>query len=125
MEFITTWQLSYGFQEAPFDLMGFSQGAVMVYLLALLKPDRIRKMAALSGFIPRGQAIKPSGKSLAGKPVFVAHGRQDELIPVSMAQRSVAQLKEWGARVTYCESDAGHKVSKECLQSLEKFFEEK
>jgi phospholipase/carboxylesterase len=124
-EFLETWRRSNGFENEPFDLMGFSQGAAMVYLLSLLQPERIRKMAALSGFIPRGLETDGSGKGLVGKQIFVAHGRQDELVPVEMAQKSVAMLKEWGARVTYCESDAGHKVSRECLHSLEKFFEEK
>ncbi len=125
LEFVDTWGLSNGYENEQYDLIGFSQGAAMVYLLSLLHPERIRKVAALSGFIPRGQEIDDSGKSLAGKKIFVAHGRQDELVPVEMARKSVTLLKEWGARVTYCESDAGHKISRECLQSMEKFFGEK
>jgi phospholipase/carboxylesterase len=124
LEILDTWQQSNGFGNEPFDLMGFSQGAALAYLLALLHPERVRKMATLSGFIPPGLQTAGSGKGLAGKQIFVAHGRKDELVPVKLAQESVALLTEWGAKVTYCESDAGHKVSRECLQSLEMFFAE-
>jgi len=44
------------------------------------------------------------------------------MIPVEQSRQAVAQLKQAGALVTYCESDAGHKVSKECLKAMELFF---
>ena len=39
-------------QVRRFDLLGFSQGAVMAYALAILQPERIRHVAAIAGFIP-------------------------------------------------------------------------
>ncbi len=60
----------------------------------------------------------------SGKPIFISHGRQDELIPVEQARRAATLLREAGAQVTYCESDAGHKVSKECLKEMEIFLGE-
>jgi predicted esterase len=44
------------------------------------------------------------------------------MIPVEQSRQAWNQLEKAGALVTYCESDTGHKVSKECLKALELFF---
>jgi phospholipase/carboxylesterase len=59
---------------------------------------------------------------LAGKPFFVAHGTQDNMVPVERARASIELLERAGAQVTFCESEVGHKVSADCLRGLEAFF---
>ena len=122
LAFLDDWAASAKVEANQFDLMGFSQGAAMSYTLALLYPQRIRLLAALSGFIPEGGEALLARHRLTGKPVFVSHGRQDDLIPIDQARKAVTQLEKAAALVTYCESDAGHKVSKECLTGMEMFF---
>ena len=122
LAFVDDLAASIGAEGNQFDLMGFSQGAAMSYTLALLYPQRIRQLAALSGFIPEGGLALLNSNRLSGKPVFVSHGRQDDLIPVEQSRMAVAQLKLAGALVTYCESDTGHKVGKDCLKEMEMFF---
>lgn len=123
ISFVDDWSTSAGIDAGQFDLMGFSQGAAMAYGLALLFPERIRRLVALSGFLPE-YAEARLAQRLSGKLIFVTHGRNDELIPVEQARRAVALLKAVRARVTYCESDAGHKVSKECIKELNIFLGE-
>jgi phospholipase/carboxylesterase len=120
--FVDDWSGSLGLDAHQFDLIGFSQGAALSYMITFLQPNRIRALAALSGFLPNGTDTLLTPQHLTGKPVFVAHGRQDEMISVEMARQSANVLKKSGALVTYCESDGGHKVSKECLGAMEKFF---
>jgi phospholipase/carboxylesterase len=119
---VDDWSASIGLDGSQFELMGFSQGAALAYTLAVLHPSRIRRLAALSGFIPTGGPALLAGQALSEKPVFISHGRQDDMIPVEQSRQAAAQLQQAGAQVTYCESDAGHKVSKECLKQMEKFF---
>ena len=59
---------------------------------------------------------------LAGKHFFVAHGTQDNLVPVERARESIELLEQAGAQVTFCEAEVGHKVSADCLRGLESFF---
>ena len=120
--FLDGWSDSVGLDARQFDLAGFSQGAAMAYTLALLDPQRVRAIAALSGFLPSGSEIYLERGALAGKRFFVAHGRRDERIPVERARSDVAALEASGARVTYCESDTGHKVGNQCLLGIGKFF---
>jgi phospholipase/carboxylesterase len=115
---------SAGIEVSQFDLMGFSQGAAMGYTLTLLHPERIQRLVALSGFIPdNGEELLNPGQFF-GKRIFISHGRKDDMIPVEQARHALTSLKRVGALVTYCESDGGHKVSKECLRAMEGFFQD-
>jgi phospholipase/carboxylesterase len=105
-----------------FDVMGFSQGAALSNVLTCLYPHRIRKAGILAGFMPSGMEEIVAQKPLVGKPIFVAHGTQDNMVPIDRARASMTLLEQAGAHVTYCEAEVGHKVSADCLRGLEYFF---
>ncbi|MBI5963017.1 MAG: hypothetical protein HY863_06045 [Chloroflexi bacterium] len=107
-----------------FDLAGFSQGAAMVNLVGMLHPHRIRKMGVLAGFVPSGLDEVIARRPLAGKSVFVAHGTQDEMVPIDRARNSIELLEQAGAQVTYCEDEVGHKVSATCMRALENYLQD-
>jgi len=107
-----------------FDVMGFSQGAALSNVIACLHPERVRKAAILAGFMPSGMEEIVAKKPLTGKPVFVTHGTQDNLVPIDRARASMSLLEQAGAHVTYCEAEVGHKVSADCLRALEFFFKD-
>lgn len=107
---------------AQFDVIGFSQGAAMTNVLGLLYPERVRKMGVLAGFVPSGLDDYIARRALAGKHIFVAHGTQDEMVPIDRARASIQLLEEAGATITYCEAEVGHKVSADCLRALEEYL---
>lgn len=111
-----------GLSNQQFDWMGFSQGCALGYVLSALAPARIRRAAALSGFMPAGVEPAMPEDALAGSHFFVAHGSLDEIIPIESARQSAAALQAKGAKVTYCESPVGHKLSSGCFQGLEEFL---
>jgi phospholipase/carboxylesterase len=105
------------------DIVGFSQGAALGFSLALLHPERVRAVAALAGFMPQGADEIAAGRPLAGKSVFLAHGSQDEIVPVDRARQAIEILQAAGAQVSYCEDAVGHKLSATCFRSLADFFQ--
>ncbi len=109
---------------ADLRLVGFSQGAALSLAAALLHPDWMRSLACLSGFMPEGVSPLLAARPLEGKPVFVAHGSQDETVPVAKARAAVGMLEKAGAQVNYCEDDVGHKLSLTCFKSLQTFFKQ-
>jgi phospholipase/carboxylesterase len=110
-------------QEMPIHLMGFSQGAAMCYTILAQRPGQIAKTAGLSGFLPKAsEDFLPSGH-LMGKEIFIAHGSNDETIPLIRAQDTVRVLKQAGAKVSYCEENVGHKLGSACFNGLIEFFE--
>lgn len=103
-----------------FHLVGFSQGAAMASVLTLLYPARVRSLAMLAGFLPHdAEAYRPA---LSGLPVFVAHGRTDEMVPLEEGHRTSAFFRALGAQVTFCESDGGHRLEAQCARALAAFF---
>ena len=104
-------------------LVGFSQGAALAYTMTMMNPERVASLAGLSGFLPDGASAWLQDSRLQGLPVFIAHGTQDDRVPVERARISVAQLEQAGAKVTYCEDDVGHKLSARCFHGLEAFYE--
>ena len=121
---IDEYSASVKLDALQFDLMGFSQGAAMVNLMGMLYPHRVRKMGVLAGFVPSGLEELVSQRPLAGKNIFVAHGTQDQMIPIDRARASIDLLEQAGAQVTYCEDEVGHKLSVDCLRALENYLKD-
>lgn len=104
------------------NLVGFSQGAALAYTFGLLHAEKVHALAGLSGFLPEDAPDYILGQPLRDKRVFVAHGTQDDTVPIKRARWSVQTLKQAGAQVVYCEDDVGHKLSAACFNGLESFF---
>ena len=120
LAFLDIWISATAFETKRLDVVGFSQGAAMAYCMALLFPGRVDKIVALAGFLPSGSETRLG--ALDGKQVFIAHGREDDLVPIERARQAQSLLKDAGIPVTYCESDGGHKVNSSCLKRMESFF---
>jgi phospholipase/carboxylesterase len=108
--------------QAAIDVMGFSQGAALAYTMLLKYPERIGKLAGLSGFLPQGLEDEIASRTLEGKRIFVSHGTRDDLVSLEQARSAVALLKSAGADVIYCEEDVGHKLSAGCFRAMDDYF---
>jgi phospholipase/carboxylesterase len=106
-------------------VLGFSQGGVMAYSLALSNPERFAGLAVLSSWLPRELipelSIKTEVQSL---PTIVQHGSQDQMIEVQRAQDSVEQLRALRVPLTYREYDMGHEITPRGLTELSAWLDE-
>jgi len=119
---VDQWVRKNGLNVTQYDVMGFSQGAVMAYALSFLFPQRINKVAALAGFVPQIWQSTMKRLSLSGRSYFIANGTGDEVIPIQKAHQTIEWVKEKGAQVTYCEGHTGHKLSAGCFKGLGDYF---
>lgn len=103
-------------------LVGFSQGAALSYCLALSDPGRLKTLAGLSGFLPRGAERLATDRAMGGKTVFMAHGTQDDMAPFARAQHARQVFEEAGAQVIFCTDDVGHKLSSGCFRGLQEYY---
>ena len=113
--------IDMGNQDVSF--LGFSQGAALGFSYAVLNPGIFQTAAGLSGFVPSDFPAREGLKPLGGVRIFVAHGTNDELVPVNQAREMVEALQNAGGEVTYCEDDVGHKLSAACFRGLENFYQ--
>jgi phospholipase/carboxylesterase len=122
LEGIDRWSSEQQIDASCLDVMGFSQGAVMAYALGLLHPERVRLTGALAGYLPARWMAEAPLERVKNKRYYIAHGTQDDTIPVELGREASSQLEAAGARVAYCEAPVGHKLSANCLNGLEEFF---
>ncbi len=117
-QFVSRLPEVYPVDPSRIVLMGFSQGAAMVYALTLSEPALIAGVAALAGFLPdhARQWIAPG--RLAGKPVFIAHGAKDTAVPIEDAVSARDAMITCGADVTYAEYPTGHKMNAQGMRDL-------
>lgn len=119
---VAAWQAESDLSIERYDLMGFSQGAVLAYALSILHPKKIRKVAALAGFIPQSWQEKLSPGLLKDKEFYISHGKRDQIVPLSQGRKAAHLLQESGAEVLFCEANSGHKLSVNCFKGLGTFF---
>ena len=116
----------YPIAPARTALLGFSQGGVMAYALALRKPKRFAAVAALSTWLVADLVTRPGETpALDGLPVLVQHGSADPLIAVDRGRTAVPLLRDWNAEVVYREYDMGHEISAASLRDLDEFLRAK
>jgi phospholipase/carboxylesterase len=95
---------------------GFSMGTVMSYATGLgAGRPRPAGIMAFSGFIPTVDDWSPDLHSRVGMPVFIAHGRADQVIEIDFAHMARAELDAAGLEVEYLEGDGGHQIDPAAL----------
>lgn len=97
--------------------IGFSQGAALAFCCAAAGLPSLG-VASLAGTIP---ADLP--RLATGVPVFWAHGRRDDKVPIESARLAARALETAGTRLEFCEGDGGHKVGAECLRALRRWVD--
>lgn len=103
-------------------LMGFSQGAALAYAYTLQHPQPVRALAALAGYLPVPARAWATPGRLVGKPVFITHGTQDEVLPVEAAQKAREAMVGAGATVEYHEHPTGHKLNAQGMRDLTRWW---
>lgn len=117
---------AYHLDEDRITLLGFSQGTVLGYALALSYPERFRNLVALSGYIDENILIKDyEEKDPSALQVYASHGQLDMVIPPEWAQKAPVFLKKLGVSYTYKEFPVGHGVSPQNFESFLKWLSDK
>ena len=116
----------YPIDTKKLAILGFSQGGVMAYSLALANPDRFAALVTLSSWLPPELVPHLSlGNSAQDLPTLVQHGTQDSMIEVDRARRSVETLRQARIPLTYREYEMGHEIRPRSLSDLSAWLDEK
>jgi phospholipase/carboxylesterase len=99
-------------------LVGFSQGAAISFALALSEPEAVTAVAGLAGFLPKAARDWLAPGRLAGKPIFMAHGQEDDTIPIERARQAAEALRGAGAKVNFHDYPVGHKLNADGMADL-------
>lgn len=110
---------AYQLNKDNVTLLGFSQGTILSYAVALSYPEKIKNVIALSGYINEGTLKEGYQDNDHSKlNIYASHGQVDQVIPVEWAQRAPNFLKNLGIAHTYEEFPVGHGVAPQNFYSF-------
>ena len=104
-------------------LAGFSQGGAIALQAGLRHREKLAGIAALSTYLPLEDSLDREA-SAANKrtPIFMAHGTQDPIIPLQLAEASMRALNQRGYPVEWITYPMPHSVCAEEVEALGAFL---
>ncbi len=108
-----------GIEAKHIVLAGFSQGGVIALHAALGMREPLGGVIALSTYLPLIETLPEQEFAL---PIFMAHGTQDPIVPLSAAQRARAVLTARGHALDWHQYAIGHSVCAEEIDALRRWL---
>ena len=124
--FIDELLVEYPIDASQVSLIGFSQGAILSYAVALSYPEKVQKIVAMSGYLNLeiiADGYQQNNFSLL--KIFASHGTVDQVIPVDWARKTPAIVENLGIKTTYKEYPVGHGVAPQNFYDFKNWLQEK
>ncbi len=117
---------AYHLDKNNITLLGFSQGTILSYAVALSFPEKIKNVIALSGYINENILLENyADKNHKNLKIYASHGMVDQVIPVEWAQKTPELLEKLGIDHVYEEFPVGHGVSPQNFRSFKEWLKDK
>nr|WP_314839581.1 alpha/beta fold hydrolase [uncultured Flavobacterium sp.] len=112
VQFIDELTATYPIDAQNIALIGFSQGAILSYAVALSYPEKVQKIVATSGYF-NAEIIKDGYQknNFDTLKIFASHGTVDQVIPIDWARKTPSVMETLGINTTYKEYPVGHGVA--------------
>jgi phospholipase/carboxylesterase len=102
---------------------GFSQGGVMSYNVGLTSPEMVKGIFILGSRLP--PEIRPfmkSAEELKNLKIFIGHGNEDRVLPLSHAHEALDHLRALGLQPEGHEYAMGHTIGPEMVEDLKRWM---
>ncbi|HUQ86903.1 MAG TPA: alpha/beta fold hydrolase [Vicinamibacterales bacterium] len=109
--------------NAPIILGGFSQGAMTSAEIAFHSDQDLAGLILLSGTTVDEEGWAEHFAGRRDLPIFIAHGRNDAVLPFERMERFQARLKAFGMNVTWLPFDGDHGIPKEVVAGMSAFIQ--
>src|SRR5215831_1310866 len=107
-------------------VLGFSQGGMMAYNLAMRWSEKFAALVGIGTAFPEYLVeLISNHDTIQHLPTMVQHGRADPMLEIARARKSVETLRSLKVPVTFREYDCGHEVSADGVRDLSQFLLEK
>jgi phospholipase/carboxylesterase len=118
-------QLESGIAADKLVLAGFSQGGAIALRCGLARKQALAGVIGLSCYLLDGdrldQWMSPAASSI---PVFMGHGSQDPVVPISLGQASAEALKAAGLDIRWLTWQMAHSVNLDEIRAIDQWLEE-
>lgn len=114
----------YNIDKDNVTLLGFSQGTILSFAVALSYPEKVKNVIGLSGYINEDLLVKGYAENdFSRLKVYSSHGSADMVIPVAWAKRTKPFLERLKIPCMYSEFPVGHGVSPQNFYELKEWLE--
>ena len=105
-------------------LLGFSQGTILAFAVALSYPEKVKNVIGLSGYINK-EILKDDyeNNDFSNLSIYTSHGNVDQVIPVDWARKTEPFLKNLNIDCVYSEFPVGHGVAPQNFYELKNWLE--
>ena len=126
VRFIEELKVKFPIDSSNITLIGFSQGSILSYSIALSYPNIVQRVGALSGYLNLDiNSENYQNNDFSNLKIFASHGTVDQVIPVEWARKTDPILKSLGINCTYKEYPIGHGVSPQNFFDLKDWLQGK
>lgn len=126
VQFIEELKAKFPIDPSNITLIGFSQGSILSYSIALSYPNIVQRVGALSGYLNLDiNNDNYLNNDFSNLKIFASHGTVDQVIPLEWARKTDPILKNLGINCTYKEYPIGHGVSPQNFFDLKDWLYEK
>lgn len=108
-------------EKLPLILGGFSQGAMVSAEIAFQTNQELDALILLSGTTVDEERWAEHFAGRRRLPVFIAHGRRDNVLSFAIMDRFQRRLKTFGMDVTWHPFDGGHEIPLEVINHVNEF----
>ena len=116
-------ELDRGVEGTRIVLAGFSQGGAIALQAGLRHANRLGGIVALSTYLPLEASLAAEASSANRvTPIFMAHGTDDPIIPIQLAEASRATLEACGYDVDWHTWPMPHSVCGPELEAISAFL---
>lgn len=123
IQFIEDAARAYDADPQRVFLLGFSQGASMALRVLLSAPRTVAGVAAMSGFLLPTEDFSPAQRAaLAGKPVILTHGTDDDIVPIALGRQARDALSALPLALTWREYPMRHQITDESLDDVSRWL---
>lgn len=126
VKFIDELSANYPIDAQNITLIGFSQGSILSYAVALSHPEKVQRVVAMSGYVnPDILDENYLRNSYSNLKIFTSHGTVDQVIPVEWGRKATPFLEKLGINTIYKEYPIGHGVSPQNFHDFKNWLLEK
>jgi phospholipase/carboxylesterase len=116
-------EVGRGMEPGRIVLAGFSQGGAIALQAGLRHASRLAGIMALSTYLPLEDSLDAEASSAnRATPIFMAHGTEDPIVPIQLAEHSRAALKSRGYAVEWNAWPMPHAVCAEEIEAISAFL---